>query len=155
MSQNNPVPPVEHRVRVALAPAAAFDLFTRQIGRWWPFAGHSCFGKEARDVSFDGREGGEVLEHARNGQTVVWGRLTTWQPPHGFSMSWHPGLSASEATLLAVRFVAVDGGTEVSVHHSRWEARGAQARAKRDQYEGGWPLTLAAYAACALKGFAA
>jgi len=50
-----------------------------------------------------------------------------------------------------VRFVAVAGGTEVSAHHSGWEARGDQAAARRDQYNAGWPITLAAFVACAGK----
>lgn len=146
MSQSASLPPVEHRVRVALAPAAAFDLFTRQIARWWPFGGHSCFGDEAADIEFEPWEGGDVVEIARDGRRMAWGHLTAWQPPHGFSMHWHPGLAPDQATRLAVRFSAIDGGTEVAVHHSGWESRGDQAAAKRDQYDGGWPATLAAFA---------
>ena len=150
MTEDTPLPSVEHRVRVALSPAAAFDLFTRQMARWWPFAGHSCYGDEAADIEFEPRDGGAVVEVSRDGDRMAWGHLTAWQPPHGFAMQWHPGLGVDQATVLAVRFVAVDGGgTEVSVHHSGWAARGEQAAAKRDQYDGGWPLTLAAFKACA------
>jgi Activator of Hsp90 ATPase homolog 1-like protein len=148
----NRLPPVEHRVRVALAPADAFDLFTRQIARWWPFRGHSCYGDEAADVQFEPRAGGAVTEVARDGQRMAWGTLVEWSPPEGFAMRWFPGLDDADATLLRVRFSAVDGGTEVSVHHSGWEARGEAAAAKRDQYDGGWPATLAAFAGCAARG---
>jgi hypothetical protein len=65
-------------------------------------------------------------------------------------MRWFPGLDPAEATLLRVRFVAVDCGTEVSAHHSGWESRGASAAGKRDQYDGGWPVTLAAFGAFAV-----
>jgi Activator of Hsp90 ATPase homolog 1-like protein len=143
------LPPVEHRVRVALAPADAFDLFTRRIARWWPFAGHSCFGDQAADVRFEPSVGGAVTEIARSGEPMAWGTLTEWSPPEAFAMRWFPGLDAAQATLLRVRFAAVAGGTEVSVHHSGWEARGDAAALKRDQYDGGWPATLAAFAACA------
>ena len=155
MSDPQPIPAVEHHVRVALPPAAAFDLFTRQIARWWPFVGHSCHGENAVDVEFEPRQGGAVLEVARDGRRVAWGQLAAWQPPRGFAMRWHPGLDADQATLLTVRFVAVDGGTEVAVHHGGWEARGDQAATRRDQYHGGWPVTLAAFAACAAKELAA
>jgi uncharacterized protein YndB with AHSA1/START domain len=145
-----PLPAIEHHVRVALAPAEAFDLFTRQIARWWPFRGHSAFDDEAIDLQFEGRVGGAVTEIARDGNTCCWGTITAWSPPTGFAMQWRPGLAESEATLLRVRFAALDGGgTEVSVHHSGWEARGADAAMKRDQYDGGWPRTLAAFAAFA------
>lgn len=140
-----PLPPVVHRVRVALAPAEAFDLFTRQIARWWPFRGHSAFDEDAVDLKIDGRVGGGVTEVARDGSTCTWGQVTAWAPPGRFAMHWHPGLPDAQATLLQVRFEAVDGGTEVSVDHSGWEARGEQAAEKRDQYDGGWPSTLAAF----------
>jgi uncharacterized protein YndB with AHSA1/START domain len=145
-----PLPAIEHRVRVALAPADAFDLFTRGFKRWWPFGGHSCFGDEAEDVRFEPRVGGAVTELARDGRRMAWGVVTEWSPPESFAMRWYPGLPEAEATLLHVRFQALpEGGTEVSVHHGGWEARGDQAAAKRDQYNGGWPATLGAFAASA------
>ncbi len=144
------IAPVEHRVRVALAPADAFDLFTRQIARWWPFRGHSCYGGAAVDVVFEPRVGAAVIEVARSGERMAWGTLADWKPPEQFAMRWFPGLSDREATLLRVRFEALPGGgTEVYVHHSGWEVRGAQAAEKRDQYDGGWPATLAAFVAMA------
>lgn len=139
------LPPLQHRVQVRLAPAAAFELFTSQMARWWPFRGHSCFGDNAADVVFEPRVGGAVTEVARDGERMAWGVLTEWSPPDAFAMRWYPGLDAAEATTLRVSFVAVAGGTEVGVHHAGWEARGAAAAAKRDQYDSGWPATLAAF----------
>jgi uncharacterized protein YndB with AHSA1/START domain len=138
------LPPVQHHVRIGLAPAAAFDLFTHQIARWWPFRSHSCFGDTAADVTFEPRVGGAVTEIAHDGRRMAWGTITQWEPPEGFAVRWFPGLDAAQATVLQVRFVAVSGGTEVSVHHSGWEARGAAAADKRDQYDGGWPRALEA-----------
>jgi uncharacterized protein YndB with AHSA1/START domain len=150
MSTKPALPPVRHSVCVALAPDQVFDLFTRQIARWWPFRGHSCYGDGAADVLFEPRVGGAVTEVARDGERMPWGRITEWSPPHGFAMHWHPGLPEAEATLLSVSFTALAaGGTEVLVHHSGWEARGDEAAAKRDQYDGGWPATLAAFGASA------
>jgi hypothetical protein len=139
------LPAVEHSVRVSIEPAAAFELFTQRISTWWPFKGHSCFGEEALDVLFEPFCGGTVTEVARDGARMPWGTLIEWSPPDGFAMRWFPGLDDQQATLLRVRFVAVAGGTLVSVHHSDWEGRGAQAAAKREQYDGGWPATLAAF----------
>jgi uncharacterized protein YndB with AHSA1/START domain len=148
MSTNQALPPVKHHVRVTLSPHQAFDLFTQQMARWWPFRGHSCYGDDAADVQFEPRVGGAVTELARDGDRMPWGRIIEWSPPHGFAMHWHPGLPEAEATVLRVSFVAMPhGGTEVSVHHSGWHVRGDQAAAKRDQYDGGWPATLAAYVA--------
>jgi hypothetical protein len=147
------LPPVQHRVKVRLAPAAAFELFTRQLACWWPFRGHSCFGDDAADVTFEPRVGGAVTEVARSGERVAWGTLTEWSPPEAFAMRWYPGLDEREATSLRVSFVPVGDGTEVSVQHGGWEARGAAAADKRNQYDGGWPATLAAFRAAAEAAF--
>ncbi len=147
---NGHVPDIQRQVRVALPPQQAFELFTRQMARWWPFRGHSCFDDEALDVVFEERIGGTVTERSRSGAQMSWGTLVEWAPPHAFAMHWHPGLPSAEATILRVSFAAAaDGGTEVGVHHSGWQARGAAAAEKRDQYDGGWPATLAAFAAFA------
>ncbi len=76
MNTKPALPPVRHSVRVALAPDEAFDLFTRQIARWWPFRGHSCYGDDAADVLFEPRVGGAVTEVARDGERMPWGRIT-------------------------------------------------------------------------------
>jgi uncharacterized protein YndB with AHSA1/START domain len=142
----NTLAPVRQQIVVPLAPADAFALFTEAIDRWWPFAGHSCFGDEALTVEFEPRDGGQVSEVARDGRRMPWGVLTQWSPPGGFAMRWHPGLDASEATLLQVRFEpTADGQTTVSIHHDGWEARGPTAAEKRGQYEGGWVAVLGLY----------
>ena len=144
------LPPVEHSVQVALTPSEAFELFTRQMARWWPFRGHSCWGEEAAEVLFEPRVGGAVTELARDGRRMAWGTITEWSPPGGFAMRWFPGLDEAQATLLRVRFVAAGvGRTEVSIHHSGWEARGDEAQGKREGYGEGWPAVLARYQACA------
>jgi hypothetical protein len=140
---------VVRSVIVALAPPEAFELFTSEMGVWWPFRSHSCGGDESMDVQFEPRVGGAVTEVARDGRRWAWGTLTEWDPPHAFAMTWHPGLPLAEATCLRVSFTSCEAGTDVRVHHSGWEARGPAADAKRDQYDGGWPPTLAAFAAAA------
>lgn len=141
---NDPIAAVEQRVRVSLDAQQAFDLFTRGIARWWPFRGHSCFDDAAVDVEFEPREGGAVTEVARNGGRMAWGRLTVWDPPRRFAMTWHPGRDAAEATLLTVSFVASTEGTEVQVLHTGWEVR-SDAREIRDRYQQGWGEVLQSY----------
>jgi hypothetical protein len=144
-----PLPPVDRAVTVRLSCDDAFALFTGAMREWWPFVGHSCFDDEAEDVRFEPRVGGAVIEHAKDGRTWPWGTVTQWSPPHGLAMQWHPGLPVEQATRLSLSFTAVAGGTEVRVWHDGWEARGDAAREKRDQYDGGWPQTLAAFAGAA------
>ena len=46
-------PPIELDALVACAPGAAFEYFTRDIGRWWPLARYSCSQERAAGVAFD------------------------------------------------------------------------------------------------------
>jgi len=142
-----PIAPVTKKVRIRLAPAEAFDLFTRQLARWWPLAQFSCGGDDALDVQFEARVGGAVTENTRTGERHVWGTLTAWEPPHRFAMTWHPGTPVAEATHLQVEFVAQhDGGTEVHLLHDGWEARDPGVR---ENYDGGWEAVLAQFVAAA------
>lgn len=101
---------VEKRLHVRLAPADAFELFTRHITRWWPLATHAYAPGEAADVLFDARVGGMVSEVTRSGTYHVWGTLTQWDPPRRFAMAWHPGRPEHEATRLCVQFGAAREG---------------------------------------------
>lgn len=144
--------PVEKELRVRLAPASAFDLFTREMSHWWPLATHSCAGADAQAVTFPMEEGGQVIEQAKNGSRHIWGEVLAWEPPHRFAMTWHPGSSAAQATRLEVRFSAAeDGGTIVRLRHDGWAARpdGAQARGG---YAQGWESVLACYVALTTAG---
>jgi uncharacterized protein YndB with AHSA1/START domain len=143
------IPPVDRRVSVRIKPDEAFALFTREMRAWWPFEGHSCGGEAGGDVQFEPRAGGAVTEITRDGTRWAWGTLSEWDPPHAFAMSWHPGLPLDQATQLRVSFTAQGAGTEVRVLHTGWAARGAQAADKRDSYNGGWPVTLQAFAEAA------
>ena len=147
-----PLPPVTHRIVVPLAPADAFELFTQGIARWWPFAGHSCTGEDAREVQFEACVGGAVTEVDRHAQRHPWGSLTAWSPPLHFAMSWHPAQPADTATALAVWFTAVAAGCELRLEHGGWDARGEEAPATRGSYEAGWALVLGHYTQASRKG---
>jgi uncharacterized protein YndB with AHSA1/START domain len=140
---------VTRSVSVALKPDLAFEFFTREMRRWWPFRGHSCSDENADNVEFEPRVGGAVTEISRDGQRYVWGTLTEWDPPRAFAMTWHPGLSETLATQLRVSFVVSGGGTLVTVFHDGWAARGEEADDKREGYSNGWAAVLGEYeAAC-------
>jgi hypothetical protein len=141
------IAPVERTLRVRLEPAAAFDLFTRDLARWWPLWQYSCGGADSLDVQFETRVGGAVIERTRAGEGHTWGTVTAWDPPRRFSMTWHPGVPVAQATQLTVEFSAVQGGgTEVRLLHDGWETRDVQAR---DNYDGAWQAVLARFVACA------
>jgi len=135
------LPPVEQRIVVRLAPADAFELFTRGLARWWPFKGHSC-SEDAQDVLFEGHVGGAVTEIGADGSRHTWGTLTAWDPPSAFAMTWHPGQDAARATQLSIRFTAVATGCEVHLVHGGWDVLGDGAEATRGNYDQGWAWVL-------------
>jgi uncharacterized protein YndB with AHSA1/START domain len=114
-------------VSVAVPPAVAFEIFTRDIDRWWrrgikfrhagprsgfirlePHVGGRLF------ESVDGKEGPCVFEV---------GRVRIWDPPHRLEFSWrNSNFTTGEYTDVAVRFCETALGTLVSVTHRGWSA---------------------------------
>ena len=52
--------PVTKSFVVQLPIAAAFRLFTAEIGRWWPLRTHSVFGDAATTCAIDEQVGGRI-----------------------------------------------------------------------------------------------
>ncbi len=134
-------PPIRREVLVDADPAIAFEIFTARLARWWPLA--SGFG-----VYLDGTvafAGGQIIERSADGQLVVWGTVTRWEPPDAVAFTWHPGYEAARASRVEVTFTAADRQTLVSLAHSGWEIFDDPAAA-RSQYDQGWPKVLLHYA---------
>lgn len=141
-----PLPPIHHAVVVALEPAEAFALFTGRLEAWWPLARFSCSGEAGARVQVPAAVGAEVVETGSDGRRHPWGRVTHWDPPHAFEMTWHPGQDPAQATTVRVDFLArPEGGCEVAVHHDGW----AQRPEARPGYDQGWPQVLAGFVAAA------
>jgi uncharacterized protein YndB with AHSA1/START domain len=140
------VDPVRKSVAVKVAPARAFEFFTREIGRWWPLATHSVGLEEADNVSFGSAVGDQLVETGVGGTKAIWGTVLRSEPPHRIAFSWHPGRSGNEATLVEVTFTPdADGGTVVELVHSGWE-RWADGEAQAENYRQGWNPVLSAFA---------
>ena len=95
---------VRKSVFVRCTPEHAFTVFTERIGDWWPFDGHSLFDDKAEAVVFEGHVGGRVYERSAEGEEGLWGTMTVWDPPNGFTMTWHPGRGEETAQELELRF---------------------------------------------------
>ena len=132
------VPPLEKSVLVRCDPARAFTAFTAEIARWWPLQTHSVAQAKARSVTIESAVGGRIYETAEDGGTHEWGRILTWSPPRGFSMTWHPGRPADPHTVVELSFVAEGTATRVRLVHRGWEALGERAQGARDSYDKGW-----------------
>jgi uncharacterized protein YciI len=151
----NAVPPIRREILVEADPAAAFEVFTGGIGRWWPLDELSVHGRDAT-VSFTESStesstgsfaGGQIIERSADGETAVWGTVTRWEPPDAVAFSWHPGQAAERASHVLVTFAAAGPGqTLVRLQHAGWEAF-ADPAAARAEYDHGWPLVLGRFSA--------
>lgn len=132
--------PITLHVSLDCAPAAAFDAFTRRIGSWWPVVPFSQSQSPGETiVTLEPHPNGRIFERAPDGTTHQWGRITDWNPPHSLAFHWHVAREDADATHVTVDFALNDtGGTAITLVHSGWANLGAEAQARRTQFEGGW-----------------
>jgi DNA-binding transcriptional ArsR family regulator len=142
MTQETKIEPVVKTVTVPGAPGWVFELFTTRIDEWWPKVSHSVGGEDAAVVKVDPGVGGRVYEVTRDGVEHEWGRITAWEPAARISFTWHPGLPESQSTHVEITFRMSADGTEVTLVHDGWEARGADWQEMRDNYDSGWDFVL-------------
>jgi uncharacterized protein YndB with AHSA1/START domain len=146
-----PIQPVLVAIDVRRGIEEAFQVFTAEIGAWWPVAAHSVEPDKVETVVLEGRVGGRLYERWHDGGEVDWGRVLAWEPPARLVLSWSPSLERRAATEVEVRFQAVEPDhTRVELEHRGWERLGDLAAQARSSYEGGWPGVLDAFAGAAM-----
>ena len=143
------VEPVRKTIVVDCSLERAFEVFTREIGSWWPTSQYSIGGDKITEVVFEEHAGGRIFERHDDGGEGEWGRVLAWEPPHRFAMSWYPGSDSSTATELEVSFVPEGDGTRVDLTHAGWEILGKKATENRAAYDGGWIGVLGFFATAA------
>jgi uncharacterized protein YndB with AHSA1/START domain len=144
--------PVIASVLVAASPERSFELFTAELGAWWPFETHSIAADEELAVKAVGARieagiGGRVIETWSDGREVGWGSVLAWEPPRRLVLAWNPSRTRTVSTEVEITFSASSGGTIVRLEHRGWERLGARASAARGGYETGWPVVLGRFAA--------
>jgi len=139
------IDPVRKTVRVACMPERAFEIFTAEIGTWWPTNSHSIFGERAVEVVFEKGVGGRIFERNDEGDEGEWGRVLEWDAPRRFVMSWYPGNDPIEATELEVCFEPDGDGARVVLEHRGWESRRDRALEMRNAYDTGWDPVLSRF----------
>jgi hypothetical protein len=138
-SAQTAVEAVKKSLKVKCRPERAFEVFTREIGTWWPtHTEHSIGGEKITEVVFEERVGGRIFERHVDGGEGDWGSVLVWEPPSRFVMKWHPDEDASRATELEVRFSAASDGTRVELEHRGWEILADEAVETRNSYDSGW-----------------
>lgn len=142
MSEHDGIEPLVKRVIVPGTTEMVFDLFTSRIGEWWPRVTHSVGGEDSVSVDMGNGVGERIFEVTRDGTEHEWGRITDWLPGERVAFSWRPGLAPEQATHVAITFRSTTEGTEVTLVHDGWTARGEDWRGMRDNYDTGWDLVL-------------
>lgn len=114
---------ITRTVTVRLDPAAAFDVFTNEIGTWYPRGPHSFnYPDRAVGIALEPGIGGRWLEVWRDGDGYEIGRVLAWQPGRRLLLSYRNRyLPEDPLTEIEVRFDPVPDGTMVTLEHRGWE----------------------------------
>lgn len=128
---------------VGVAPAHAFDAWTRRCAAWWP-ASHTISGDPSA-ITFEPHSGGRIVEHSRDGIEHQWGTVLDWQPPTRLRYLWHLFFDASEATEVELTFTARGRRTAVRLRQTGWERLGEAGQQRRAKTEQAWSALISAF----------
>jgi uncharacterized protein YndB with AHSA1/START domain len=136
-------------VTVSVPVRRAFEVFTAEIGTWWPLRTHAVDTERSETVVMEGRVGGRLFERTPTGEEHVWGTLVAWEPPNRIVYSWHPGRGEETAQEVEITFSPEAEGTRVDIRHYGWEKLGDRLEETIASYNEGWDKVIAVYARAA------
>ena len=111
-------------IEVSVDPITAFDIFTKDVDAWWQRGPMNWNNPDrAVGVRFEPGVGGRWLEvhDAATGEGFEMGRISIWKPGEQVVFSYRDVGHDIDGTEVDIRFVAVPGGTRVTVEHRGWE----------------------------------
>lgn len=135
--------PLVVEFEVAVAPAQAFDAWTRRCATWWPASHTIC--REPAAITFEPRSGGRIVERAPDGAEHEWGTVLDWDPPGRLRYLWHLFFDPSEATEVEITFAARDAGTAVRLEQRGWERLAGAGPPRRDRTRQAWAAITARF----------
>lgn len=102
----------------------------RHLVKWWGPGEVTC-----PEAHVDLRPGGEIRIANQTPQGLVWihGQFETVEAPDRLVYTWRMEGHAGDPSRVTVRFEAVDGGTRVTVVHTRIDSVPT-----RDSHQAGW-----------------
>jgi uncharacterized protein YndB with AHSA1/START domain len=118
-------------VLVAVEPAVAFDVFTKETDLWWRRGPRYRPSGRARGdlpgvLHLEPGVGGRLFEACGEGQDAQLlevGRVTVWEPPARLVLEWrNTHFAPGEKTEIEVQFEATASGTRVTLEHRGWAA---------------------------------
>jgi uncharacterized protein YndB with AHSA1/START domain len=140
------IAPVSRLVRTQAPQMQAFEIFTTQMGRWWP-RGRTVAPEPHEDIVIEPVVGGRWFERDGAGRETLWGKVLAWEPPERVLLAWQLGpdrqYDPNLVTEVEIRFSPLaDGGTEVRLEHRNLE----RCRRDRDRWIAaiaeGWAIML-------------
>ena len=137
---------VEKAVTVNVPVERAFEVFTAEIGTWWPLRTHAVDTERSETVILESQVGGRLYERAPSGEEHLWGTVVAWEPPSRIVYSWHPGRGEETAQEVTITFSAKGPGTRVEVRHTGWEKLGDDMEEAVASYDMGWDTVMGLYA---------
>jgi len=112
---------ISKSIVVSRPPPAAFDAFTRELGKWWPLRQGFSFGRErASEIFMEQRVGGKFFERFVDGEEFVVGTVTAEEPPSPLVFTWQAP-SWTGATEVEVRFSPDGQGPRVDLERRGFE----------------------------------
>jgi len=140
-------------ISVEAPPELAWQVFTEEMGTWWPLAVYKIGRANAVDAVIEPRVGGRWYERGDDGSTCDWGRVLVWEPHSRLVLTWDinadfqydPALQ----TEIEVRFIAEgDARTQVEFEHRRLDRYGDRRDEMRKIFDetGDWGKLLASFA---------
>ena len=137
--------PLISTIEVPCSQEKAFRVFVNEMGSWWPLDKRSMSlmkgGKPAKSLRIEPKLGGKIVELGHDDTEHHWGTIKSYDHHDSISMDFHMGLPPENASLVEVRFTALENDrTHVELTQSNWEAFGEMAQMMRDGYGSGWVI---------------
>jgi uncharacterized protein YndB with AHSA1/START domain len=133
----------------------AFEVFTSEIGTWWPPERH-ILQAELAEMVFEPRVGGHVIDRGVDGSECRWARVLTYEPPNRVVISWDINLEwqiehdPARTSEIEISFVEEEPGrTRVLLEHRNLDRHGDGWEQMRDAVgsPNGWDSGLERFAA--------
>lgn len=144
---------VRKTIVVAASRERAFEVFTAQMGSWWPLASKSIGSSPAQTAVLEPHAGGRWFERAADGSECEWGQVIACDPPGRLVLNWQIGADwrydPAINSEVEIRFIAEDDArTRVELEHRGLETYGDAAEQMQQIFDSpdGWTSILDDYA---------
>jgi uncharacterized protein YndB with AHSA1/START domain len=154
MTQTSDPTAVTSSIEVNAPVRRAFDVFTRDFGRFKP-PDHTLLAVPIQETVVETHVGGHIIDRGTDGSECHWARVLVFEPPHRFVFSWdiNPQWSLEtdprKTSEVEVTFTALgEDRTRVEVEHRHLDRHGDGWAGVREGVSTGegWPFYLKRYA---------